>query len=67
MTAGGKRPGAGRPLGTTKPSSKRRQINIRLTEEELAKAERIGRGNASAGLRAALGAVSDEPLIDTCF
>jgi hypothetical protein len=58
MTAGGKRPGAGRPSGTTKPTARRRQVNLRLTEEELAKAEYLGQGNASAGLRAALAAIN---------
>ena len=56
MTAGGKRPGAGRPIGTTNPTARRRQINVRLSSEEIDKAERIGNGNVSLGLRLALAA-----------
>ena len=51
---GGKRPGAGRPAGSTKPDSRKRQVNVRLSDEETVKAERLGGGNASAGLREAL-------------
>ena len=53
---GGKRQGAGRPIGTTNPTARRRQVNVRLSSEEIDKAERIGEGNASLGLRLALGA-----------
>ena len=51
---GGARPGSGRPVGTVKPESKRQLVAVRLSDEERAKAETIGEGNASAGLRKAL-------------
>lgn len=54
MTAGGPRPGAGRPKGSISPDARRRQVNVRLTEAELATAMRLGKGNPAAGLRIAL-------------
>lgn len=56
MTAGGKRPGAGRPAGTTTDDPKSEQVNVRLTPAQLIAAKRIGNGNASEGLRIALAA-----------
>lgn len=51
---GGKREGAGRKPGSSKPDSRRQLVAVRLSDEERAKAETIGEGNASAGLRKAL-------------
>lgn len=56
MTAGGKRPGAGRPKGTTKSTAQRELLAVRLTAEQRATAERLGMGNASEGIRLALDA-----------
>lgn len=53
---GGKRPGAGRPAGTTKPGSRTSLVAVRLTDEERACAEKIGNGSTSAGIRRALNA-----------
>lgn len=53
MTSGGKRKGAGRPVGSTR-SERTELLAVRLTASERAKAEKIGEGNASEGLRAAL-------------
>lgn len=53
MTRGGKRTGAGRPVGST--ASKRKELlAVRLTSTQRLKAEKIGGGNASEGLRKAL-------------
>lgn len=56
LKRGGLRVGAGRPAGTTKEDSKTDQVNVRLTPEQRAKAERIGDGKAADGLRRALDA-----------
>lgn len=53
-TRGGARPGAGRPTGTTKPNRRASALAVRLSDAERAKAERIGDGNASRGVRIAL-------------
>ena len=53
-THGGTRPGAGRKTGSTKTTARRVWIFVRLSEAELAQARAIGKGNASAGVRAAL-------------
>ena len=54
MNHGGKRPGAGRPKGSTKPGSKTELLMIRVTPQQKAKALKLGDGNASAGIRIAL-------------
>ncbi len=54
MSRGGSRKGAGRPAGIAKPDSKPYQVNVRLTEAQKLKAEKIGDGKAAAGLRRAL-------------
>jgi len=54
MTSGGKRKGAGRPVGSTKPDRRDKTLLVRLNQAEREKAERIGGGNASAGLRMTL-------------
>ena len=56
MSAGGKRPGAGRPVGTTKDDAKRAQVNVRLTDAEIAKVRGLGKGNAAEGIRLAIAA-----------
>lgn len=56
MSRGGSREGAGRPAGTMKADAKTEQVNVRLTREQRAKAERIGAGKAADGLRRALDA-----------
>jgi hypothetical protein len=48
---GGTRPGAGRPR---EPNARRNTVCVRLNDEELAFAERIGWGRAGEGLRTAL-------------
>jgi hypothetical protein len=48
---GGKRDGAGAKPLHTKPM---RRVNVMLDEETIAKAELIGDGNLSAGLRSAV-------------
>lgn len=53
---GGKQPGAGRPVGTTKADSRSKLVAVRLTDEERARAEKIGNGSTSAGIRRALNA-----------
>ena len=60
MTMNNQAPRRGRPVGSTKPAAERRSHNlpVRLTAAERAKAERIGGGNASRGLRLALTAYS---------
>jgi hypothetical protein len=55
MTSGGKRKGAGRPVGSTRPG-RTVTLPVRITPEQRAKAKRIGGGNASEGLRIALDA-----------
>lgn len=57
--SGGARPGAGRKPGSTKPESRRQLVAVRLSSDERAKAEMIGNGNASAGLRTALASYTD--------
>jgi hypothetical protein len=57
MTRGGPRKGAGRPAGSTK-TERTEKLMVRLTPKERAKAEAIGQGNASEGLRIALAAFS---------
>lgn len=52
MSQGGKRKGAGRPKGSKKTSSA--VLAVRLTIAERRKAEKIGGGNASEGVRRAL-------------
>lgn len=56
---GGEREGAGRPtlksLGI-KALVDENKINVRLTDEEKKKAIKIGAGNVSAGIRAAIAA-----------
>jgi len=54
---GGTRKGAGRPAGST-TTERTEKLMVRLTPEERAKAEDIGKGNASEGLRIALAAFS---------
>ena len=54
MNHGGKRPGAGRPKGSTKAGSKTEVLMIRVTPAQKAKALELGDGNASAGIRLAL-------------
>ena len=54
MTQGGKRNGAGRPSGSTKPDSMSEKLVVRLTKYDKEKAEIIGNGNASKGIRIAL-------------
>ena len=54
MTSCGKRKGAGRPVGSTKPGGRSIVFPVRLNDEERDKAKLIGNGNASAGLRLAL-------------
>lgn len=39
MTRGGKRPGAGRPRGTTDPAARRSHLHMRAGEEERARWE----------------------------
>jgi hypothetical protein len=51
-TRGGARKGAGRKPGYRKPNAKRNQVNVRLTDAQMAAVNRLGNGNASAGLRA---------------
>lgn len=53
MTAGGRRKGAGRPVGSTR-DKRAILLNVRVTPSQRAKAKRIGGGNASGGLRRAL-------------
>jgi len=53
-TRGGARPGAGRPKGSTDPDARRHQVNVRLSDAELAKARMLGNGNSSLGMRIAL-------------
>lgn len=53
MKRGGPRKGAGRKLGSTR-SERTEKLMVRLTPHERAKAELIGEGNASKGLRKAL-------------
>lgn len=53
-THGGRRQGAGRPTGSAKPESRGLQVNVRLTDDEFAKALALGNGNASEGIRLAL-------------
>lgn len=64
MTAGGKRPGAGRPKGTTKSTARGEMLAVRLTAEQRAIAERIGMGNASEGIRRALDAAKESRQCD---
>lgn len=57
MTRGGKRKGAGRPVGSTKLKDKLSEnLLVRVTPSQRVKAERIGGGNASEGVRVALDA-----------
>lgn len=57
MTWGGKRKGAGRPFGSTKLKDKLSEnLLVRVTPSQREKAEKIGAGNASEGLRKALDA-----------
>lgn len=56
MKRGVPRRGVGRPAGSTKADSKPHQVNVRLTSEQRAKAERIGDGKAAEGIRRALDA-----------
>jgi hypothetical protein len=56
-TRGGFREGAGRKPGYRDPNAKRHQVNVRLADAELAKAKRLGDGNAARGIRLALGGV----------
>lgn len=53
MSAGGARPGAGRPVGSTR-SDRTATVQVRLTLTEKMDAIRLGQGSASAGLREAL-------------
>lgn len=55
MKRGGPRKGAGRPAGST-TTERTEKLMVRLTQEDRAKAEAIGEGNASAGIRIALSA-----------
>ena len=52
---GGAREGAGRKPGYRAPNAKRNQVNVRLDDVALAKAKRLGDGNAARGIRRALG------------
>ena len=54
-TRGGAREGAGRKPGYRKPDAKRNQVNVRLDDVAMAKAKRLGDGNACRGIRRALG------------
>ena len=58
MNSGGKRNGAGRPVGWRKPEAERRSesVQCRMTRAERDKAEMIGEGSAAKGLRMALSA-----------
>ena len=56
MSKGGKREGAGRPTGSSIGKPKTEMVAFRCTPEEKVKAEKIGNGNASKGLRRALAA-----------
>lgn len=51
---GGKRKGAGRPKGASIGETKTETVAFRCTLEEKEKAEKIGKGNASQGIRRAL-------------
>ena len=53
---GGHRRGAGRPKGSTKTPAEKcmAPLSVRLTPAERARAEHIGGGNASRGMRVAL-------------
>ena len=51
---GGKRKGAGRPQGSSIGEPKTVTVAFRCTQAEKGKAEKIGNGNASKGLRRAL-------------
>lgn len=51
---GGKRAGAGRPLGSTKPATTVQLVAVRLADAERLKAADIGQGNISAGIRLAI-------------
>jgi len=44
----------GRPKGSTDPNARRRNVAVRLSDEEIAKARMLGNGNASLGMRIAL-------------
>ena len=54
--AGGARPGAGRPALAEKTVMK----SVKLKAEQWAKAQRIGDGNAAAGIRKALDEYQDD-------
>jgi hypothetical protein len=54
MSKGGKRKGAGRPIGSSIGEQKTVLVAFRCTPAEKAKAEKIGNGNASKGLRRVL-------------
>ncbi len=58
---GGKREGAGRPLGTTKPDTTLQLVAVRLADAERLKAADIGHGNISAGIRMAIQAYKGKP------
>lgn len=60
MTHGGPREGAGRKPGYRKPDARRQGVYVRLSEEELAAAKRLGFGNASEGVRRALQEATNE-------
>lgn len=64
MSRGGKRPGAGRKIGYRSPAARTRQVNVKLTEDELKKARAIGEGNASVGLRVALNSYDIKGICD---
>lgn len=51
MVSGGRRKGAGRPPLTDQAMERR---NVMLDRATIAKAEKIGKGNLSAGLREAV-------------
>lgn len=53
MNRGGPRKGAGRPAGST-TTERTEKLMVRLTPAERERAEQIGQGNASAGIRTAL-------------
>ena len=52
---GGPRPNSGRKVGYRKPDAKRNKVNVAMDDATLAKAKRLGNGNAGRGIRLALG------------
>ena len=54
MSKGGARKGAGRPKGASDGEPKTGFVAFRCTPAEKSKAEKIGNGNASKGIRRAL-------------